>query len=132
MAFDFFPLNVFFSSLKTSVSNQIDGLTINKSDYSVLTKSLICSDCNEEQTQKSFSKSLLEWSWDVMGIEIFTMLDFLDSLKCEQIGRFVTYLFQLLFSFLFGAFCVPHVQIGCTLFVRHWSFNILSICLFFF
>ena len=48
MAFDFFPLNVFFSSLKTSVSNQIDGLTINKSDYSVLTKSLICSDCNEE------------------------------------------------------------------------------------
>ena len=43
---------------------------------------------------ETFLKSLLEWPHDAMGMEIATMLHFLDSLNCECIGCFVAYLVQ--------------------------------------
>ena len=37
----------------------------------------------DHRFKETFLKSLLEWSRDAMWMKIFTMFNFLDSLKCK-------------------------------------------------
>ena len=70
-----------------------------------------------QRLKGTFLKSVLEWSWDAMGMEIVTMLDFLGSLNCDQIGLLVGYLVQLgLFLSLLYTTSVHWMHLFCLVF----------------